>query len=254
MAQANGFLKDMRDPHRRHQGDAEDHQGHADGRGVEAAPRAGRGRSGAALCRAHGQGARQYRRLGRAGSTRRRRCCAAPAATRCICWSSAPPSAACAAPFNSAIVRLAREHANALIAEGKEVKFFCVGRKGYEQLRRLYDKQIVERVELRAVRTLGFVNAEAIADKIIGAVRGRRVRRLHAVLLALQVGDRADPDRAADHPAGVRSDGRGTAPAARSTNTSPRKRKSSPSSCRAMSPCRFSARCWRTPPRSTARR
>src|SRR5262245_6088194 len=41
-------------------------------------------------------------------------------------------------PFNSAIVRLARERANALTAEGKEVKFFCVGRKGYEQLRRLY--------------------------------------------------------------------------------------------------------------------
>ena len=46
-------------------------------------------------------------------------------------------------PFNSAIVRLARERANALMAEGKEVKFFCVGRKGYEQLRRLYEKQII---------------------------------------------------------------------------------------------------------------
>jgi F-type H+-transporting ATPase subunit gamma len=69
--------------------------------------------------------------------------------------------------FNSAIVRLARERANTLTAEGKEVKFFCVGRKGYEQLRRLYAKQIVEYVELRAVRTLGFVNAEAIADKIV---------------------------------------------------------------------------------------
>ncbi|MGH8735402.1 MAG: F0F1 ATP synthase subunit gamma, partial [Burkholderiales bacterium] len=43
-------------------------------------------------------------------------------------------------PFNSAIVRLARERANALIGEGKEVKFFCVGRKGYEQLRRIYEK------------------------------------------------------------------------------------------------------------------
>src|SRR3954469_8636457 len=70
-------------------------------------------------------------------------------------------------PFNSAIVRLARERANTLIAEGKEVKFFCVGRKGYEQLRRLYAKQIVEYIELRAVRTIGFVNAEVIADKIV---------------------------------------------------------------------------------------
>jgi F-type H+-transporting ATPase subunit gamma len=70
-------------------------------------------------------------------------------------------------PFNSAIVRLARERANALMAEGKEVKFFCVGRKGYEQLRRLYQKQIIEHVELRAVRTLAFENAEGIGDKIV---------------------------------------------------------------------------------------
>jgi F-type H+-transporting ATPase subunit gamma len=70
-------------------------------------------------------------------------------------------------PFNSAIVRLARERANALIAEGKEVKFFCVGRKGYEQLRRLYHKQIIEHIELRSVRTLAFEHAEGIGDKIV---------------------------------------------------------------------------------------
>jgi F-type H+-transporting ATPase subunit gamma len=70
-------------------------------------------------------------------------------------------------PFNTAIVRLARERANALMAEGKEVKFFCVGRKGYEQLRRQYSQQIVELVELRTLRVLGFDNAERIAEKII---------------------------------------------------------------------------------------
>jgi F-type H+-transporting ATPase subunit gamma len=70
-------------------------------------------------------------------------------------------------PFNSAIVRLARERANTLMAEGKEVKFFCVGRKGYEQLRRLYEKQIIEHVELRAVRTLAFEHAENIGEKIV---------------------------------------------------------------------------------------
>jgi F-type H+-transporting ATPase subunit gamma len=70
-------------------------------------------------------------------------------------------------PFNTAIVRLARERAGRLIGEGKEVKIFCVGRKGYDQLRRNYDKQIVEMVDLRSVRTLSFANAEAIADKII---------------------------------------------------------------------------------------
>jgi F-type H+-transporting ATPase subunit gamma len=70
-------------------------------------------------------------------------------------------------PFNSAIVRLARERANGLLAQGKEVKFFCVGRKGYDQLRRQYEKQIVEHVELRAVRTLAFQHAEDIAERIL---------------------------------------------------------------------------------------
>ena len=69
--------------------------------------------------------------------------------------------------FNSAIVRLARERAAELMAEGKEVKFFCVGRKGYDQLRRQFEKQIVEHIDLRSVRQLGFNNAEDIADKII---------------------------------------------------------------------------------------
>src|SRR3989440_8821542 len=69
-------------------------------------------------------------------------------------------------PFNSAIVRLARERANALTAEGKQAKFFFVGRKGYEKLRRLYEKQILEHIELRAVRTLAFEHADGIADRI----------------------------------------------------------------------------------------
>ena len=70
-------------------------------------------------------------------------------------------------PFNSAIVRLAREHAQTLTNEGKEVKFFCVGRKGYEQLRRQFEKQIVEHTDLRGVRQLAFSNAEGIAKKVL---------------------------------------------------------------------------------------
>jgi F-type H+-transporting ATPase subunit gamma len=70
-------------------------------------------------------------------------------------------------PFNSAIVRLARERAQRLTNEGKQVKFLCVGRKGFEQLRRLYERQIVETIELRGVRAIGFEHAERIAEKIV---------------------------------------------------------------------------------------
>src|SRR5256714_9692008 len=69
--------------------------------------------------------------------------------------------------FNSSIARLARERAYSLLNQGKEVKIFCVGRKGYEQLRRTFEKNIVEHVDLRSVRQLGFVNAEDIAKKVL---------------------------------------------------------------------------------------
>jgi F-type H+-transporting ATPase subunit gamma len=69
--------------------------------------------------------------------------------------------------FNSSIVRLARERALALLNQGKEVKIFCVGRKGYEQLRRQFEKNIVEHIDLRAVKTLSFKNAEDIAKKVV---------------------------------------------------------------------------------------
>ncbi|GGF47003.1 ATP synthase gamma chain [Azorhizobium oxalatiphilum] len=69
--------------------------------------------------------------------------------------------------FNTSIIRAVRERASQLIAQGKDVKFFCVGRKGYDQLRRIYPGQIVELVDLRSVRTLGFTNAHDIAEKVI---------------------------------------------------------------------------------------
>src|SRR5437868_5723229 len=70
-------------------------------------------------------------------------------------------------PFNSSIVRLVRERATSLAAAGKTVKIFCVGRKGYDQLKRQYEKQIIETVELRGVRVLGYADANKIGEKIV---------------------------------------------------------------------------------------
>ena len=70
-------------------------------------------------------------------------------------------------PFNSSIVRLAREKANALMSQGKDVKILCVGRKGQDQLRRVYGKQIIETIELRGIKQIGFEQAEMIAKKIV---------------------------------------------------------------------------------------
>ena len=69
--------------------------------------------------------------------------------------------------FNGSIVRLAREHANRLLREGKTVKMLLVGKKGFEQLRRQFEQNIVEVIELRSVKQIGFGEADPIGKKII---------------------------------------------------------------------------------------
>ncbi|WP_127520701.1 F0F1 ATP synthase subunit gamma [Mesorhizobium sp. Z1-4] len=69
--------------------------------------------------------------------------------------------------FNSQIARLARDHIRKLTAEGKKVKILTVGRKGYDMLRRDYAQLIIDRVELKEVKQIGFANADEIAKKVI---------------------------------------------------------------------------------------
>ncbi|CAN7595335.1 F0F1 ATP synthase subunit gamma [Rhizobium leguminosarum] len=69
--------------------------------------------------------------------------------------------------FNSQIARFAREHVRKLLAEGKTVKIFTVGKKGYDILRREFASLIIERKELRDVKRVGFENADQIGKRII---------------------------------------------------------------------------------------
>jgi F-type H+-transporting ATPase subunit gamma len=69
--------------------------------------------------------------------------------------------------FNSNIAKLARADALRLLAQGKTVKILTVGRKGADNLRRDLGRNIVERIELKGIRQLGFVNAEDIGKKLL---------------------------------------------------------------------------------------
>jgi F-type H+-transporting ATPase subunit gamma len=69
--------------------------------------------------------------------------------------------------FNSQIARFARDHIRKLQAAGKTVKIITVGKKGYDILRRDFSSLIIDRIELREVKTVGFVNADAVAKKVI---------------------------------------------------------------------------------------
>ena len=70
--------------------------------------------------------------------------------------------------FNSQIARLARDHTRKLLASGKTVKIICVGKKGFDILRRDFASLIVDRVDLREVKKIGFENADQIGRKVIG--------------------------------------------------------------------------------------
>ncbi|EKF41913.1 F0F1 ATP synthase subunit gamma [Nitratireductor indicus C115] len=70
--------------------------------------------------------------------------------------------------FNSQIAKLAREHIRSLLGQGKTVKVLCVGKKGYDVLRRDFAQNIIDRVDLRDVKKIGFENANEIARRVIG--------------------------------------------------------------------------------------
>jgi len=69
--------------------------------------------------------------------------------------------------FNSSIARLARDHARRLSREGKDAKILCVGKKGFDALRREFGKRIIEAIDLRGVKRLTFADADAIGKRVL---------------------------------------------------------------------------------------
>ncbi len=69
--------------------------------------------------------------------------------------------------FNSSIARLARDHANRLLADGKTVKILCVGKKGNDALRRTLERHIIDLIEFRSVKQMSFVQAEEVGQRVL---------------------------------------------------------------------------------------
>src|SRR3982751_520232 len=69
--------------------------------------------------------------------------------------------------FNSNIVRAARRKAESLIAEGKSVYFYLVGRKGKAVIQRLYPKQIIHHHDTGAIKYVSFADAQVIAADVV---------------------------------------------------------------------------------------
>jgi F-type H+-transporting ATPase subunit gamma len=69
--------------------------------------------------------------------------------------------------LNANIVKAAKAKARALIAEGKDVQFYLVGKKGRAPIKRDYAERIEKHFDTSEVRNIGFPEAEAIADDLI---------------------------------------------------------------------------------------
>lgn len=70
--------------------------------------------------------------------------------------------------FNATIIRAARQHIRQLLAEGKEVKIFCIGKKGRDALIREYKSLIIETKEDISKAAIRFDSAKEIAATITG--------------------------------------------------------------------------------------
>jgi F-type H+-transporting ATPase subunit gamma len=72
-----------------------------------------------------------------------------------------------AGAFNTNIVRAARKTADALIAEGKTVKFYLIGKKGRAVIARLYPGKIVHQVDQSHIKNVAFSDAHEVSEDLI---------------------------------------------------------------------------------------
>ena len=69
--------------------------------------------------------------------------------------------------FNTNICRKAKSYFENILKEGKTLKIFTVGSKGYDQLKRAYGQYIIEKINYKNVKKLTYKEAEGVAEKII---------------------------------------------------------------------------------------
>ncbi|MHA7819444.1 MAG: F0F1 ATP synthase subunit gamma [Erythrobacter sp.] len=83
--------------------------------------------------------------------------------------------------LNSNLVKAAKVKAKELIAAGKHVEFYLVGKKGRAPLKRDYASQITGGFDTSVVKTPGFDEADAIASELIGLFEGGNFDVAHLV-------------------------------------------------------------------------
>jgi len=69
--------------------------------------------------------------------------------------------------FNTNICRKAKNYFETVLKEGKNLKIFAIGSKGHDQLKRVYGKYIIEKINYKGLKKITYKEAEDIGKKII---------------------------------------------------------------------------------------
>jgi len=69
--------------------------------------------------------------------------------------------------FNTNIVKKAKSFFEKIKSEGKNLKIITVGSKGYDQIKRAYGNQIIEKISFKDSKAANYLDAEIVGKKII---------------------------------------------------------------------------------------
>ena len=69
--------------------------------------------------------------------------------------------------FNTNIIKKAKSYFQKILNEGKTIKIITVGSKGYDQLKRVYKNNIIEKISFKDSKTINYLDAEKVGKIII---------------------------------------------------------------------------------------
>ncbi len=69
--------------------------------------------------------------------------------------------------FNSNIIKKAKSYFQKILNENKNLKIITVGSKGYDQLKRIYEKNIVENISFKDSKNVNYFDANKVGNIII---------------------------------------------------------------------------------------
>ena len=70
--------------------------------------------------------------------------------------------------FNTNIIKKAKSFFEKIKSQEKTLKIITVGSKGHDQLKRVYGKQIIEKISFKDSKVANYLDAEIVGKKIIG--------------------------------------------------------------------------------------